>query len=71
MIEPMPHDGLSQCPACLSPQITPIGDGGGTNFVCEDCMRCWHDTIGWVALVNPRSCIDCARKSACLAALAA
>jgi hypothetical protein len=30
-------------------------------------MRCWHDTMGWVALVDPESCIDCRRQPECLA----
>ena len=61
---------LEQCPACASTRIVAVGDGAGTNFRCEVCMRCWHDTFGWLALVDPRSCIDCPRKPDCLRAFA-
>jgi hypothetical protein len=61
--------GLAQCPGCFSEQIVAVGDGAGTSFLCEDCMRCWHETMGWVALVDPRSCIDCRRQPDCLARL--
>ncbi len=59
--------GLAQCPGCLSERIVAVSDGGGASFLCEACMRCWHDTMGWVAQVNPESCIDCRRQPECLA----
>jgi hypothetical protein len=59
---------MSRCPQCASERIVVVGDGAGTNFLCEECMRCWHETMGWIALVDPRSCIDCPRKPECLAA---
>jgi len=59
------------CPACWSTRVISVSDGAGTNFLCEDCARCWHETMGWVALVDPRSCVDCSLKPRCLEALAA
>lgn len=64
------HVGPDSCPSCLSARIVVVGDGAGANFLCEDCLRCWHETMGWLELIDPHSCIDCQRKPDCLTALA-
>lgn len=62
--------GEVSCPVCRSTRLVAVGDGAGTNFRCENCMRCWHETLGWRELIDPRSCIDCPQKLECIAAVA-
>jgi hypothetical protein len=57
---------LHRCPACRAETLTAVTDGDVTNFVCEECGRCWHLELGWVHRVDPRTCGGCGREDRCI-----
>jgi hypothetical protein len=58
---------LQACPTCGSQRLVAVRDGNETNFVCEDCTRCWHVELGYVHRVDPHTCSRCRYAERCLA----
>src|SRR5579875_1070012 len=59
------------CAECGEPDLVTVTDADRLNFLCRSCGRCWHAELGWVSRVDPRSCLRCAHRRDCLAALVA
>jgi hypothetical protein len=56
---------LDRCPSCGSMRFVPVNEGGAVHFLCDDCARCWHVGLGFVARVNPYSCERCEHYARC------
>lgn len=57
---------MTHCPSCRG-ELVAVRDQGTTNFLCEDCGRCWHVEMGFVHRVDPNTCLECPRRPGCLA----
>lgn len=57
----------TRCPNCGQPGPEAVTDGcGRINFLCHRCGTCIHIGLGYVWVVDPRSCPGCACRPLCL-----
>jgi hypothetical protein len=56
-----------QCPEC-GQVLRAAFDGEDTNLLCPTCRICWHDELGWITRVNPKTCPGCSLQGVCTGA---
>lgn len=61
-----PFAPFDSCPSCLG-NVRPAVVNGGVNFVCGSCGCCWHVFLGYLSLIDPRTCEGCELRSLCSA----
>jgi hypothetical protein len=57
---------LDGCPACGSERLVAVAAQDETNFLCEECRRCWHVELAHVSRVDPVTCPGCPMEPRCL-----
>jgi hypothetical protein len=63
---PVGLGALTECPVCGG-TLSAVTDGAATNFLCDDCLECWHVELGYVHKVDPSTCLVCTRREECVA----
>ena len=58
---------IGRCPEC-GHALRTVFDGEATNLLCLTCGICWHDELGWINRVDPKTCPGCSRHGVCRAA---
>ena len=55
------------CPACGSTRLGPVVESlvQEVHFLCADCGRCWHTSLGSVQRIAPPTCFGCPERSRC------
>lgn len=56
-----------RCPEC-GHALRMVFDGEATNLLCLACGICWHDELGWIDRVDPKTCPGCSSRRVCMAA---
>jgi hypothetical protein len=59
-----PFAPFDRCPSCLG-NVRPAVVNGRVNFVCASCGCCWHVFLGYLSLIDPRTCEGCDVRSLC------
>lgn len=59
-----PFGKFDTCPACLG-SVQPTVAHEQVNFVCTSCGCCWHLFLGYLSLIDPRTCPRCALSPLC------
>lgn len=58
---------IGPCPEC-GRALRAVFDGETTNLLCMTCGICWHDELGWIDRVDPRTCPGCSLHGVCAGA---
>jgi len=58
---------LLHCPACSSTRLDPVVESlvQEVHFLCADCGRCWHASLGAVRRMGPATCFGCPARDRC------
>ena len=59
-----PVGRFDSCPSCLA-LLRPTVADGQVNFVCTSCGCCWHLFLGYLNLIDPRTCPGCPLRPLC------
>jgi hypothetical protein len=59
-----PFGAFDTCPACLG-ALEPTASEGRANFLCTSCGCCWHMLLGYLSVVDPRTCPGCRLRGLC------
>ena len=57
---------IDTCPACGAVELRRVFDGELMNFLCPQCMSCWHVELGFIHRINPKTCPGCAYQLVCV-----
>lgn len=55
---------IGRCPEC-GHALRAVFDGEATNLLCLTCGICWHDELGWITRVDPKTCPGCSLHGVC------
>ena len=58
---------LLHCPECGSTRLGPVVESlvQEVHFLCADCGRCWHTSLGTVQRIAPSTCFGCPERDRC------
>ena len=58
---------LLHCPACGSTRLEPVVESivQEVHFLCAECGRCWHTSLGSVRRIAPPTCFGCPHRGRC------
>ena len=50
---------IDTCLDCGAVELRRVFDGELMNFLCTQCMSCWHVELGLIQRIDPQTCPGC------------